>query len=44
MNSTTPFIKTVRGFYDYATNTLYCVKWHFEICGHAALGQFHPQH
>lgn len=48
MNSTTPLIKTVRGFYDYSTNTLYCEKWNFEVCGHelhhATLGQFHPSH
>ncbi len=48
MNSSTPLVKTVRGFYDYSTNTLYCEKWNYEICGHelhhAALGQFHPQH
>lgn len=41
-------VKTVRGFYDYSTNTLYCEKWNFEVCGHelhhAALGQFHPSH
>lgn len=48
MGSTTPIVKTVRGFYDYSSNTLYCEKWNFEVCGHelhhAALGQFHPQH
>ena len=48
MSSTTPIVQTVRGFYDYTTNTLYCEKWNFEVCGHelhhAALGQFHPQH
>ncbi|NOS79045.1 MAG: hypothetical protein HOP35_13985 [Nitrospira sp.] len=48
MNSQTPIVKTVRGFYDYSSNTLYCEKWNFEVCGHelhhAALGQFHPQH
>lgn len=45
MNSTDPSLKTVRGFYDYTTNTLYCEKLNFEVCGHelhhAALGQFH---
>ncbi len=39
-------IKTVRGFYDFTTSTLYCPKWNFEVCGHelhhAALGHFHP--
>ena len=48
MSSSTPIVKTVRGFYDYSANTLYCEKWNFEVCGHelhhAALGQFHPQH
>ncbi len=48
MNSADPIVKTVRGFYDYSSNTLYCEKWNFEVCGHelhhAALGQFHPQH
>jgi hypothetical protein len=46
-NSLDPVVKTVRGFYDYSTNTLYCEKWNFEVCGHelhhAALGQFHSQ-
>ncbi len=41
-------IKTVRGFYDFSTETLYCPKWNFEVCGHelhhAALGHFHPNH
>lgn len=48
ITSTTPLVKTVRGFYDYSSNTLYCEKWNFEVCGHelhhATLGQFHPQH
>jgi len=47
MNSTVAVVKTVRGFYNFATNTLYCPKWNFEVCGHelhhAALGQFHAQ-
>ncbi len=41
-------VKTVRGFYDFSTETLYCPKWNFEVCGHelhhAALGHFHPKH
>ena len=41
-------VKTVRGFYDFATKTLYCPKWNYEVCGHelhhAALGHFHPNH
>ena len=40
-------IKTVRGFYDFLTDTLYCPKWNYEVCGHelhhAALGHFHPK-
>lgn len=48
MSSADPMVKTVRGFYDYSSNTLYCEKWNFEVCGHelhhAALGQFHSQH
>jgi hypothetical protein len=39
-------VKTVRGFYDFTTETLYCPKWNYEVCGHelhhAALGHFHP--
>jgi len=48
MNDTAPSVKTLRGFYDYGSNTIYCPKWDFEVCGHelhhAVLGQFHPQH
>jgi hypothetical protein len=40
-------VKTVRGFYDFSSQTLYCPKWNYEVCGHelhhAALGRFHPQ-
>ena len=40
-----PMLKTLRGFYDWPSNTLYCPKWNFEVCGHelhhAVLGQFH---
>ena len=40
-------VKTVRGFYDFSTQTLYCPKWNYEVCGHelhhAALGRFHPK-
>jgi hypothetical protein len=39
-------VKTVRGFYDFTTETLFCPKWNYEVCGHelhhAALGHFHP--
>lgn len=45
MNSTAPLVHTVQGFYDFTSNTLYCPKWNFEVCGHelhhAALGHFH---
>jgi hypothetical protein len=45
MNSPVPIVSTVQGFYDFTSNTLYCPKWNFEVCGHelhhAALGQFH---
>jgi hypothetical protein len=45
MNSSVPVVNTVQGFYDFTSNTLYCPKWNFEVCGHelhhAALGQFH---
>ena len=41
-----PSLQTLRGFYDRPSNTLYCPKWNFEVCGHelhhAVLGQFHP--
>ncbi len=40
-----PAVQTLRGFYDWPSNTLYCPKWNFEVCGHelhhAVLGQFH---
>lgn len=45
MNSNVPLVRTVKGFYDFTSNTLYCPKWHFEVCGHelhhAVLGHFH---
>jgi len=48
IRSAAPMVKTVRGFYDYSSNTLYCKKWNFEFCEHeihhAALGPFYPQH
>lgn len=47
-HDTTPIVKTLQGFFDGTTNTIYCEKWHFEACGHelhhAALGEFHPRH
>ncbi len=43
-----PQVKTLKGFFDFTTNTLFCPKWNFEVCGHelhhAALGQFHKPH
>ncbi|MFM8551165.1 MAG: hypothetical protein ACKOCD_02465 [Nitrospiraceae bacterium] len=40
-------VKTIKGFYDYDTHTIYCPKLNFEICGHelfhAILGPFHPE-
>lgn len=40
-----PSLKVIKGFYNFATNTLYCPKWDYEVCGHelhhAVLGQFH---
>lgn len=39
-------VKTVRGFYDFNTNTIYCPKMNYEVCGHelfhAIFRQFHP--
>ncbi|HZS11190.1 MAG TPA: hypothetical protein VFA38_03000 [Nitrospirales bacterium] len=40
-------VRTVRGFYDFHTNTLYCSKMDFSTCGHelhhAAIGRFHRE-
>lgn len=45
LNSTVPHVRAVKGFYDFTSNTLYCPKLNFEVCGHelhhAALGHFH---
>jgi len=45
-NADLPMIRTLRGFYDSVSYTLYCPKWNFETCGHelhhAVLGPFHP--
>lgn len=42
-----PALTTVNGFYDFTTQTIYCPKWNFEVCGHelhhAVIGQFHSQ-
>jgi hypothetical protein len=41
-------LRIVRGFFDYKTNTIYCPRLNFEICGHelfhAINGRFHPEH
>lgn len=46
--STMPQVTTLKGFFDFSSNTLYCPKWDFEVCGHelhhAALGHWHPAH
>jgi hypothetical protein len=40
-------LRVVRGFFDYKTNTIYCPKLDFEVCGHelfhASIGRFHPE-
>lgn len=37
--------EVILGFYDFGTNTIYCPKMNFEVCGHelhhALLGKFH---
>jgi len=41
-------VHTVKGFFDFATNTIYCPRMDFTVCGHelhhAVLGRFHPDH
>ena len=36
---------TVRGFFDFKTNTIYCTRMNFDVCGHelfhAIMGRFH---
>lgn len=38
---------TVKGFFDYKTNTIYCTKDNFDTCGpelfHAIKGRFHGE-
>lgn len=38
---------TVKGFFDYKTNTIYCTKDNFDVCGHelfhAIMGRFHDE-
>ena len=40
-------VDTVRGFFDFNTNTIYCPKAKYDVCGHelfhAIFGQFHPE-
>ena len=40
-------ISRVKAFYDFETQTIYCIKWDFENCGHelhhALLGRFHTE-
>ena len=40
-------VQSVRGFFDFATNTIYCSKMDFTACGHelhhAIMGRFHPE-
>ncbi|WP_447978985.1 hypothetical protein [Candidatus Nitrospira bockiana] len=40
-------LKTVRGFFDYRTKTIYCSKLDFAVCGHelhhALMGRFHGE-
>lgn len=40
-------VRTVRGFYDYNTHTIYCPRMNSEVCGHelfhAIFGKFHPE-
>jgi hypothetical protein len=46
--SSANYLNVVRGFFDFNTNTIYCPKMDFTICGHelhhAVLGRFHPDH
>jgi hypothetical protein len=41
-------VSAINGFFDFSTNTLYCSKMNFEVCGHelhhAVLGRFHHEH
>jgi hypothetical protein len=36
-----------QGFFDYKTNTIYCTKDNFDVCGHelfhAIMGRFHEE-
>jgi hypothetical protein len=40
-------VQSVKGFYDFKTNTIYCSKMDFTACGHelhhAIIGHFHPE-
>jgi hypothetical protein len=40
-------VQSVKGFFDFRTNTIYCSKMDFTACGHelhhAIIGHFHPE-
>jgi len=40
-------VQSVKGFFDFRTNTIYCSKMDFTACGHelhhAIIGYFHPE-
>jgi hypothetical protein len=40
-------VQSVKGFFDFSTNTIYCSKMDFTACGHelhhAIIGHFHPE-
>jgi hypothetical protein len=39
-------VQSIKGFFDFRTNTIYCSKMDFTACGHelhhAIIGHFHP--
>jgi hypothetical protein len=39
-------VQSIKGFFDFKTNTIYCSKMDFTACGHelhhAIIGHFHP--
>lgn len=40
-------VQSIKGFFDFKTNTIYCSKMDFTACGHelhhAIIGHFHPE-
>ena len=42
-----PELQSIRGFFDYRTETIFCEKGDFEACGHelmhATCGHYHPE-